>query len=184
MLHSVPNEYNYGRTPAGKPVDEEADNQLQPTMTEWLPLLRRIMGYGKWPAVSAGMSLNPEEASRRFWYDSVLWNPHALDYLVQTVGQDRVVQGTDYPFDLCEWRGAGNATYMSSLDAGYGSGAILMGGILQLGGFVSLYAAVVCCVILSMLMNLINLKKRSVSKEKLAFFSFGRISLHEKSRFI
>lgn len=28
MLHAVPNEYNYGKTPAGKPIDEEADNQL------------------------------------------------------------------------------------------------------------------------------------------------------------
>jgi hypothetical protein len=28
MLHAVPNEYNYGKTPAGKAVDEEADNQL------------------------------------------------------------------------------------------------------------------------------------------------------------
>ncbi|MFC5402350.1 hypothetical protein [Cohnella soli] len=28
MLHAKPNEYNLGRTPAGKPVDEDADSQL------------------------------------------------------------------------------------------------------------------------------------------------------------
>ncbi|CAM4053099.1 hypothetical protein L1N85_19900 [Paenibacillus alkaliterrae] len=28
LLHAVPNEYNYGKTPTGKPVDEEADNVL------------------------------------------------------------------------------------------------------------------------------------------------------------
>ena len=28
MLHAKPNEYNMGRTPAGKLVDEEADSQL------------------------------------------------------------------------------------------------------------------------------------------------------------
>ncbi|WP_168123873.1 hypothetical protein [Paenibacillus sp. HB172176] len=28
LLHVVPNEYNYGKTPAGKSVDEEADNEL------------------------------------------------------------------------------------------------------------------------------------------------------------
>lgn len=28
LLHAVPNEYNYGKTLAGKPVDEEADSQL------------------------------------------------------------------------------------------------------------------------------------------------------------
>lgn len=28
LLHAVPNEYNYGKTPTGKPIDEEADNKL------------------------------------------------------------------------------------------------------------------------------------------------------------
>ncbi|MCZ8516312.1 hypothetical protein O9H85_28760 [Paenibacillus filicis] len=28
LLHAVPNEYNYGKTPSGKPVDEEGDSQL------------------------------------------------------------------------------------------------------------------------------------------------------------
>ncbi|WP_052476136.1 amidohydrolase family protein [Cohnella kolymensis] len=60
-------------------------------------------GYEKWKAVSGPLSQAPEEYLKRFWYDTVLWNPAALDYLIELVGADRVVQGTDYPFDLCEW---------------------------------------------------------------------------------
>jgi aminocarboxymuconate-semialdehyde decarboxylase len=60
-------------------------------------------GYEKWKAVSGLMKESPREAAKRFWYDSVLWNPEALQYLVELVGEERVVPGTDFPFDLCEW---------------------------------------------------------------------------------
>ena len=60
-------------------------------------------GWTSWPAVSASLSMSPQEAARRFWYDTVLWNESALEHLIRTVGEDRVVQGTDFPFDLCEW---------------------------------------------------------------------------------
>lgn len=60
-------------------------------------------GFDKWSAVSEQMSSSPLETAKRFWYDSVLWNPAALQYLVDLVGADRVLPGTDFPFDLCEW---------------------------------------------------------------------------------
>ena len=60
-------------------------------------------GWSSWPAVSASPSMPPKEAARRFWYDTVLWDESALEHLIRTVGEDRVVQGTDFPFDLCEW---------------------------------------------------------------------------------
>ncbi|HZG84061.1 amidohydrolase family protein [Paenibacillus sp.] len=59
-------------------------------------------GYETWGAVSAGLPESPTEAARRFWYDTVLWNDAALQYLIDIAGEDRIVQGTDAPFDLCQ----------------------------------------------------------------------------------
>lgn len=64
---------------------------------------RLTKGYEKWKAVSGPMAQAPEQYLKRFWYDTVLWNPAGLEYLIELVGAERVVQGTDYPFDLCEW---------------------------------------------------------------------------------
>lgn len=58
-------------------------------------------GYRQWPPVRAALSRPPGEYLRRLWFDSVLWNDRALAYLADLVGEDRVVPGSDYPFDLC-----------------------------------------------------------------------------------
>ncbi|WP_123039638.1 amidohydrolase family protein [Cohnella candidum] len=64
---------------------------------------RLSKGCEQWPAVAASLSESPIDAVKRFWYDSVLWSESSLHHLVRTAGIDRVTQGTDYPFDLCEW---------------------------------------------------------------------------------
>lgn len=60
-------------------------------------------GYEKWNGVSSSLQSHPEDYLRRFWFDSVLWNTKSLNFLIDTVGSDRVVPGSDFPFDLCEW---------------------------------------------------------------------------------
>ncbi|WP_394235126.1 amidohydrolase family protein [Niallia oryzisoli] len=60
-------------------------------------------GYEKWDLVSSNLQAPPSEYLKRFWYDTVLWNENSLDLLVSLVGEDRVVAGSDYPFDLCVW---------------------------------------------------------------------------------
>lgn len=60
-------------------------------------------GYEQWKLVSSNLQAPPSEYLSRFWYDTVLWNPDSMDFLVKTVGEDRVVAGSDYPFDLCVW---------------------------------------------------------------------------------
>jgi aminocarboxymuconate-semialdehyde decarboxylase len=60
-------------------------------------------GYYKWKAVSGHLNRSPEQYLKQFWYDTVLWNPAGLQYLIDLVGEDRVVPGSDFPFDLCEW---------------------------------------------------------------------------------
>lgn len=42
----------------------------------------------------------PHDYLRRFFYDTILFSPGALRYLIDVVGADRVVIGTDYPFDM------------------------------------------------------------------------------------
>jgi aminocarboxymuconate-semialdehyde decarboxylase len=35
---------------------------------------------------------------KRFWYDTILYNPASLRFLADRVGSDRLVVGSDYPF--------------------------------------------------------------------------------------
>jgi aminocarboxymuconate-semialdehyde decarboxylase len=37
---------------------------------------------------------------RRFYYDYIVYTEKALRYLIDTVGVDRVVFGTDWPYDM------------------------------------------------------------------------------------
>jgi aminocarboxymuconate-semialdehyde decarboxylase len=64
---------------------------------------RLTKGVQKWGGAFTHLEQSPHELMRRFWYDSVLWNSDGLQYLIEMAGEDRVVPGTDYPFDLCEW---------------------------------------------------------------------------------
>jgi aminocarboxymuconate-semialdehyde decarboxylase len=39
---------------------------------------------------------------RRLYFDSVIYTGESLVYLVKQMGSDRVLLGTDYPFDMGE----------------------------------------------------------------------------------
>jgi aminocarboxymuconate-semialdehyde decarboxylase len=47
-----------------------------------------------------GCARRPSEYLRRIWYDTLVYTPQALRHLVDAVGADQVVLGTDYPFDM------------------------------------------------------------------------------------
>jgi aminocarboxymuconate-semialdehyde decarboxylase len=47
-----------------------------------------------------GCARRPSEYLRRIWYDALVYTPQALRHLVDAVGAERVVLGTDYPFDM------------------------------------------------------------------------------------
>lgn len=47
-----------------------------------------------------GCADRPSRYLRRIFYDALVYTPRALRYLVEAVGADRVVLGTDYPFDM------------------------------------------------------------------------------------
>jgi aminocarboxymuconate-semialdehyde decarboxylase len=59
-------------------------------------------GYQVRPETGAHARSRPLELLRRFYYDSIVFNPRALRYLVELVGSDRVALGTDSPFDMGE----------------------------------------------------------------------------------
>jgi aminocarboxymuconate-semialdehyde decarboxylase len=46
------------------------------------------------------ISTPPSELARRLYYDTVLHDPTALAFLVEHIGADHVVVGTDYPFPM------------------------------------------------------------------------------------
>ncbi|SIS97300.1 amidohydrolase family protein [Alicyclobacillus vulcanalis] len=60
-------------------------------------------GYEVWPQVRAKLQDRPTAYLRRMFYDNVLWSDAALRLLRDVAGDERVLPGSDYPFDLCAW---------------------------------------------------------------------------------
>ena len=52
------------------------------------------------------MTVRPSEYLKRIWYDSITYHPGALNYLIEVVGADRVMLGTDYPHQVHDIVGA------------------------------------------------------------------------------
>jgi aminocarboxymuconate-semialdehyde decarboxylase len=73
---------------------------------------RGFEAYGQLTRVH--LQAAPSSFLRRFYYDSVVHGPEALRYLVQRVGADRVVLGSDYPFPMGDPRPVATV-----LDAGF-----------------------------------------------------------------
>lgn len=56
----------------------------------------------------AGLSSPPTEYLRRIYFDSVVFTPHQLAYLVKVYGADKIVMGTDYPYDMADYDPVGH----------------------------------------------------------------------------
>jgi len=54
------------------------------------------------PECQRGVSRPPSTYLRQLYYDSVIYTGATLSSLVETVGSDHVLLGTDYPFDMGE----------------------------------------------------------------------------------
>lgn len=62
---------------------------------------RMQRGFTAVPHLAAErMKTAPAEVARMLHYDTVLHSPTALRFLIDTVGADRVVLGTDHPFEM------------------------------------------------------------------------------------
>lgn len=47
----------------------------------------------------------PSTYLNRLWYDSIVYDQQTLDFLVERVGPDRVLYGSDYPFSIGDMKG-------------------------------------------------------------------------------
>lgn len=50
----------------------------------------------------------PTHYLRKMYFDSVVFSDHQLEYLVQTYGADKIVMGTDYPYDMADYDPVGH----------------------------------------------------------------------------
>jgi aminocarboxymuconate-semialdehyde decarboxylase len=76
-----------------------------------LPRIERFWANLPGPA---GCVDRPSSYARRFFYDSLVFDPDAVAALIGRVGADRVAVGTDYPFAIAE-RPAGAALLRAGL---------------------------------------------------------------------
>jgi aminocarboxymuconate-semialdehyde decarboxylase len=53
---------------------------------------------------------------RNVFFDTIVFTPHQLESLVRTFGADRIVLGTDYPFDMLENDPIGHVASVESFD--------------------------------------------------------------------
>jgi aminocarboxymuconate-semialdehyde decarboxylase len=61
---------------------------------------RMQQGWQSMPGVAdVDLSTPPMEVLRQLYFDTILHNPMALRYLIDLVGSDRIVLGSDYPFE-------------------------------------------------------------------------------------
>jgi aminocarboxymuconate-semialdehyde decarboxylase len=51
-------------------------------------------------AVSKAIPQSPADTLKKFWYDTIVYSPAALRFLADSVGNDRLVVGSDYPFAI------------------------------------------------------------------------------------
>jgi aminocarboxymuconate-semialdehyde decarboxylase len=52
---------------------------------------------------NAGLPKPPTHYLRKVYFDSVVFTRHQLEYLVSTYGADKIVMGTDYPYDMADY---------------------------------------------------------------------------------
>jgi aminocarboxymuconate-semialdehyde decarboxylase len=83
------------------------------------PLIR-----GRWrrgwevrPEARARTSEAPDDAFRRLRFDSLTHDADALRYVVQTVGADHVLLGSDYPYDMADPDPVGSVRQLMELSA-------------------------------------------------------------------
>jgi len=59
-----------------------------------------VHGFNARPEAKTKTRSSPRDLLRRFYFDSLLHDPVAVRHLINRVGADRVVIGTDHPFDM------------------------------------------------------------------------------------
>jgi aminocarboxymuconate-semialdehyde decarboxylase len=64
--------------------------------------------WGAREDTNASLPKPPTEYLKKIYFDSVVFTPHQLEYLVRLYGADHIVMGTDYPYDMAEYDPVGH----------------------------------------------------------------------------
>jgi aminocarboxymuconate-semialdehyde decarboxylase len=59
----------------------------------------------------------PTSYLKTIYFDTVVFTPHQLEALVKTFGAERILLGTDYPYDMAEYDPLGHLASVETLDA-------------------------------------------------------------------
>jgi len=87
-----------------EPVRTAVRNEFESALSWILPRLHHAYGLGA--PLQSLFARDPAETVRSFYYDTVLYDRSALQYLADKVGTNRLVVGSDYPFTIKQDRPA------------------------------------------------------------------------------
>ena len=57
-------------------------------------------GWAVRPEPKKNVNTQPENITGRFFYDTILHSAPALEFMIAQAGADRVLLGSDYPYDM------------------------------------------------------------------------------------
>ena len=72
--------------------------------------------WGARTDVANNLPKPPTEYLKKVYFDTVVFTPHQLEYLVKVFGADRVIMGTDYPFDMADYDPVEHVASVESFD--------------------------------------------------------------------
>jgi aminocarboxymuconate-semialdehyde decarboxylase len=78
---------------------------------------RFVHGHRVRPETRARTASSAKDLLKRFYFDTITHDPQALRYLVDLVGAERIVVGSDAPFDMGDERPAATLAAVPSLTA-------------------------------------------------------------------
>lgn len=61
-------------------------------------------GHGHRPEPKVKFTGSTDEMLRRFYFDTMIYEPEVLQFLTELMGADRILMGTDYSGDMSAWR--------------------------------------------------------------------------------
>jgi aminocarboxymuconate-semialdehyde decarboxylase len=64
----------------------------------------------------AGLPKPPTTYLKKIYFDTVVFTPHQLTELVRLFGADRIIMGTDYPFDMADYDPVGHVASVAGFD--------------------------------------------------------------------
>lgn len=59
----------------------------------------------------------PGEYLKKVYFDTIVFTPHQLEYLVKVFGAEKILMGTDFPFDMAESDPLGHIASVEGFDA-------------------------------------------------------------------